>query len=398
MRKLIIFLVTGLLWSTNIYAELINFEKCFQRNETFKDNTFKDISYFQDEHTWSVNTSSGKITNIIKYKNKYKAEYGYKDQYWDFDIHNYTKDLIVARVYAYNTSDNRWLENQNDSSVISYEVFIHVKDKRVEIKRFPDGIRGLSIPSIEYVAKTMNITSKKAIEEYVGYYHDIYICDEVEGLGGKKTNEPGIVSGTAFFINSRGYLLTNYHVVEGCTQEKITYLNKEYDALRLASDKILDLSMLKVDLVPRSYLSFSDSRPKKLEKIFVAGYPFGKGLSDDLKITDGIISSLKGVEDNSNQLQVSAPINHGNSGGPIVNKNGEVVAIAVSGLAKEISEGINFGIKSSAALNFLHIAHEDYLLVDAAEPSVSSNRSINNDELLKILEESTVYIYCELKK
>ena len=58
-----------------------------------------------------------------------------------------------------------------------------------------------------------------------------------------------------------------------------------------------------------------------MQKIYVAGYPFGKGLSDDLKINEGKISSLKGFENNSNEITVDLAINPGNSGGPIVNEN-----------------------------------------------------------------------------
>ena len=113
---------------------------------------------------------------------------------------------------------------------------------------------------------------------------------------------------------------------------------------------------------------------------------FGKGLSDDLKISSGIISSLKGYDDNSNELQIDAAINNGNSGGPIVGEGGELVAIAVSGLAKEMSEGINFGIKSSSAVNFL--------IANDIDPVTTKKSSLSNDRLLKILEQSTIYISC----
>ena len=387
MKKLLGIIVASLLLSTSAYAELINFEKCFQRNEIFKDNTFKDTSYFQDEHTWSINTSTNKITNIIKYKDSYKVEYGYKDQYWDFDIHNFTKDLIIARVYAYNTSDNIWLENINDRSVISYEVFIYIKDKKVEIKRFPNYIRGLSIPSIDYIAKLANMTFKEAVSEHVGYYHDVYICEKVEGLGGKNTNENSIYSGTAFFINSKGNLLTNNHVVEGCELSKISYKNKDYDAKLIATDKTLDLALLKAEIRPKSFFNFSKDEPKKLDRVYVAGYPIGKKLSDDLKTSSGIVSSLKGFGDNSNEIQIDAPINPGNSGGPIINENGDLIAIAVSGLAKDQTEGINFGIKSSAA--------ELFLTSNNINPKKSMYAGIKDkDQLLEILEEGTVYTYC----
>ena len=93
--------------------------------------------------------------------------------------------------------------------------------------------------------------------------------------------------------------------------------------------------MLKAELKPKIFFNFSNNETKKLSKIYVAGYPLGKGLSDDLKISSGIVSSLKGFEDNSNEIQIDAPINPGNSGGPIINENGDLIAIAVSGLAKD---------------------------------------------------------------
>ena len=102
-------------------------------------------------------------------------------------------------------------------------------------------------------------------------------------------------------------------------------------------------------------------------------------MSDDLKISSGIISSLKGFEDNSNEIQIDAPINPGNSGGPIINKKGLLVGIAVSGLAKDQTEGINFGIKSSAA--------ESFLKSNKIKPIKSSNLNArSNDYLLNILE------------
>ena len=194
-------------------------------------------------------------------------------------------------------------------------------------------------------------------------------------------------SGTAFFIDSKGHLLTNNHVVEGCSLSKITYKNKDYETKLIATDKILDLALLKAKIKPKSYLAFANYEAKKLNKVYVAGYPLGKGLSDDLKISSGIISSLKGFKDNSNEIQIDAPINPGNSGGPIINENGNLVAIAVSGLAKDQTEGINFGIKSSAA--------ETFLKANNINPKKSMYSGIKeNDKLLDILEEGTVYTYC----
>ena len=194
-------------------------------------------------------------------------------------------------------------------------------------------------------------------------------------------------SGTAFFVSNKGHLLTNNHVIEGCSVSKITYKNKDYDTKLLATDKTLDLALLKANLRNKSYIDFAGDEAKKMQKIYVGGYPLGKGLSDDLKISSGIVSSLKGFDDNSNEIQIDAAINPGNSGGPIINEDGELVAIAVSGLAKDQTEGINFGIKASAAERFLKSNK-----LKANKSLYSSSK--NNDRLLQILEEATVYTYC----
>ena len=195
-------------------------------------------------------------------------------------------------------------------------------------------------------------------------------------------------SGTAFFVSNRGHLLTNNHVVEGCSISKITYKNNDYDTKLIATDKSLDLALLKAELRPKSFFNFSKNEVKKLNKVYVAGYPLGKGLSDDLKISSGIVSSLKGFQDNSNEIQIDAPINPGNSGGPIINENGDLIAIAVSGLAKDQTEGINFGIKSSAA--------ELFLRSNKVTPKKAMYSGIkDNDKLLEILEQGTVYTYCD---
>ena len=196
-------------------------------------------------------------------------------------------------------------------------------------------------------------------------------------------------SGTAFFINNRGNLITNNHVVEGCKTLKINYFNKELEVDLISTDKTLDLALLKVKLKPKSFISFSKKEPKKRQVVIVAGYPLGQYLSDDLKINEGKISSLKGFENNSNEITVDLAINPGNSGGPIVNENGQLVAVAVAGMSKEVTEGISFGIKSSAVTNFLK--------TNKINSEINrSSFSMNDEKVNQLLEESTVYISCEL--
>ena len=211
----------------------------------------------------------------------------------------------------------------------------------------------------------------------------IYKCDSE-----KAKLDDVASSGTASFINNRGNLITNNHVVEGCELSKINYFNKEYDTNLISTDKTLDLALLKVDLKPRAFISFSKKEPKKRQLVIVAGYPLGEYLSDDLKINVGNISSLKGFENNSNEITVDLAINPGNSGGPIVNENGQLVAVAVAGMSKEVTEGISFGIKSSAVTNFLK--------TNKISPDIKlTSFSMNDEKVNQLLEESTVYIFCE---
>ena len=194
-------------------------------------------------------------------------------------------------------------------------------------------------------------------------------------------------SGTAFFVTNKGHLVTNYHVVEGCkNKSKISFKDKEIKVKLLAKDKYLDLALLKADIKNKNFIKISNKAPKKLQRIIAAGYPLGKELSDDLKFTSGIVSSLKGLEDDSTRIQIDAALNPGNSGGPIVDeKNGELVAVAVSGLTK--TQSINFGIKAGSVKNFL----ESNQITSLSQ----SNYSFGSVDLSAILENATVYTFCK---
>ena len=205
---------------------------------------------------------------------------------------------------------------------------------------------------------------------------------------GSKGKKVSASSGTAFFI-SNNYLITNHHVIKDCNDKsKIMYNNKEVGAKIIAKDSFLDLALLKVDLNNDSYIQISEKPPNKLQRIIAAGYPFGKYLSDDIKFTSGIISSLKGVGDDSTRMQIDAALNPGSSGGPIVDEeSGDLVAVAVSGLNKSKTESVNFGIKSASVRNFLDS--------NQINTSLSKNKFNTTADVASILEKSTMYTFCK---
>ena len=373
MKKILGIVVLGFLLSGNAYAGILinNCKTVYPAGHFSSNPNSEKISELGGKKEYYISYEDGLIyytavTSNFTLEILEKAEeegvptppkskvnnYNYKIQFVDED------EIIAIRIQEYDVPTFNHYE----------EITINLKTNRVLKRVFADTAGG----------KEMIKTAKMATKNYP--LNDV--CEKEKLAESSKGS-----SGTAFFINKKGYLLTNNHVVDGCTLSKISYKNKDYDTKLIATDKTLDLALLKAELKPKTFINFSKDEAKKLDTIYVAGYPLGKGLSDDLKINPGSVSSLKGFEDNSNEIQIDAPINPGNSGGPIINENGNLIAIAVSGMAKDQTEGINFGIKSSAAERFLK---SNNINVDKSLYS----RSKNKEQLLNILEEGTVYTYC----
>jgi hypothetical protein len=331
---------------------------------------------FAEKHLYSINTNNSTVTNLFAYSDeywKYKQEYMARFKKLE---PNRLKNEYTKAMYKY-------FYKQKKTQIEKYNIVEFFDNKIIAEKKGQSGIYPDGRESILIDLEKLTVASSLKKYLFNDFQLNFKVCTTDNDSGGSS----GGSSGTAFFVSNKGHLLTNNHVVDGCDVSKITYKDKDYNTRLLATDKTLDLALLKAEINPKSFINFSKDDAKKLNKIYVGGYPLGKGLSDDLKISSGIVSSLKGFEDNSNELQIDAPINPGNSGGPIINEKGSLVAIAVSGLAKDKTEGINFGIKSSAAQNFLK--------ANNVSPKISMYSGIQeNDKLLEILEEGTVYTYC----
>ena len=381
MKKLALIIFLSLMWCSALYSEIIELNGCYESPIQ------KTTRY--EKSNWSINTSTSLVTHIEVYQDSflewvnkqpaYKFDPLQKETFTDYEIYNYTSEIVIANKF-YTGALRELLINPNGKAV-HWQARINFQKSQVKVIMLPKGHKDFDYDKVKRMYGG-NYTFTKFMEDYKTRVK-IFQCSSIKD----DTDIKGGSSGTAFFVTNTGHLLTNNHVIEGCSISKITYQNKDYETELIAKDKILDLALLKVKLKPKSFINFSKNGAKKLNKIYVAGYPLGKGLSDDLKISSGIVSSLKGFEDNSNEIQIDAPINPGNSGGPIINESGDLVAIAVSGLAKDQTEGINFGIKSSAA--------ELFLKSNKVSPSKSLySRTKDNDDLLKILEDGTVYTYC----
>lgn len=166
-------------------------------------------------------------------------------------------------------------------------------------------------------------------------------------------------SGTGFALNN-GYIVTNYHVVEDAKSININGVNGNFDvsysASVVATDKINDLAILKIN---DSRFKGFGTLPYKIktstsevgEEIFVLGYPLTSTMGDEIKLTTGVISSKTGFQGDVSLYQISAPIQPGNSGGPLFDNKGYLVGIVN---AKHMgAENVGYAIKSSNLLNLI---------------------------------------------
>jgi hypothetical protein len=205
-----------------------------------------------------------------------------------------------------------------------------------------------------------------------------------------------IGSGSGFYINNKGYALTNNHVIDICAQSVAVIDGKETLFRVIATDKTNDVAVLKTDYKSRNYIKINEDGAKLGENVIAVGYPLAGRLSDSVKITRGIVSSLSGLDNNIGQIQIDAALQPGNSGGPVLNENGDLIGIASAGLnkllmakeAKYIPENVNFAVASPIVVNILKSKKVKY-----TTPSMFSG-SYSNTELAELGDSSTIQLFC----
>ena len=178
--------------------------------------------------------------------------------------------------------------------------------------------------------------------------------------------EERISTGTGYAINSDGYVLTNYHVIGECGHLKVRRGPQATDAELIASDATNDLAVIKGSLPNLQPVHFRQSTHgakdiRAADTVVVLGFPYAGLLATTPQTTTGTVTALAGIKDDSRFLQISAPIQPGNSGGPLFDRSGNVVGAVVAFLdpivmAKEtgsIPQNINFAIKTGIIREFL---------------------------------------------
>lgn len=194
---------------------------------------------------------------------------------------------------------------------------------------------------------------------------------------GTESDEPSLSSkwsGTGFALKN-GYVVTNYHVAGDAKSIEIYGVNgnfeKSYKADIVGVDKVSDLALLKISdkniakTINPPY-SFYPSMVEVGENIYVLGYPLTQSMGDEIKLTNGIVSSRSGYEGDVTLYQISAPIQPGNSGGPMFDMKGRLVGIVC---AKHTgAENASYAIKTSYLKNLIESVSSAAILPTSTVP------------------------------
>ncbi len=208
-----------------------------------------------------------------------------------------------------------------------------------------------------------------------------------------------VSSGTGFVV-APSRILTNHHVARECGEMRVrTSTGAELTARVGATDEQRDLALLTVQGGdPGPVLSFrSGPEIRRGEGVVTYGFPLAGLLSSGPTLTTGEVSALAGLRDNQSQFQISAPVQPGNSGGPLLDLGGHVMGVVVSKLnaqriaqsTGDIPQNVNFAVKGNEAVEFLR---SNGIQPRLAPPTGSALRSAA--EVGEVAHPSTVFLRC----
>jgi S1-C subfamily serine protease len=210
----------------------------------------------------------------------------------------------------------------------------------------------------------------------------------------KKEEDGG--TGTGFFVAPK-HVLTSAHVVKRCNAIYVKYPTyKAVQAYVVGFDAKNDLAVLKTSLPHDGIASFR-LRGKLGEFVASYGFPFGNVLSTSGNFTTGGLTALRGIDDDSSTIQVSTPIQPGNSGGPLMDSSGAVIGVskAIMGTLNAavaaggaVPQNVNFGVSAGTAVTFLGSSNIDAQVT-------SGGNKLEPEAIAEIAMKFTVQISCE---
>ena len=331
--------------------------------------------------------SEDSIKNYLKSKNQASVEGIYKNftnglAYYKIAI---MKDKDKYYGIIIDTDNSRWKKGD-----IKF-VLSHVEHNIYDIDYYD--FKGKKTHAMgEHRNRILEMLAKEFDEEKKMEFIKIYPAKSVsESSDNSSISDIDLKSTGSGFVISGNVIATNYHVVSNAEKIKVL-LNvngsfEEYNARILSTDKTNDLALLTIKddkfrpLSSAPYSIIANVVDVGIS-VFTMGYPMSNVLGNEVKITDGIISSRTGYEGDAVTYQISAPIQPGNSGGALFDKKGHLIGITNAGIPS--ADNVGYAIKSSYLINLIDSAPIDIPLPKGVDTT--------NKELSSVIKVYTPYI------
>jgi S1-C subfamily serine protease/antitoxin component YwqK of YwqJK toxin-antitoxin module len=324
-------------------------------------------------------TSDYSIESVIQKKygkgnEGYGILFGFKDwnNYYQFLISEYGSYIILGKFEGVNIKICEWTKSnainignkRNLLKVMKFgdEFIFSINGDVVERSKSKD-LRGNNIGIIA-AGKGGYCLENIIVKEFLS-------ADELEKRGPKNianSSSEWLGNGSGFFINEKGYIATNYHVVKEASAIQVEYFQKGvkkiFAAKIIVTDKQNDLAIIQINdpkfkSLPSIPYVFSTTIKDVGTDVFALGYPMEDVMGSEIKFTDGKISSKTGWKGDITVYQISVPIQHGNSGGPLFDNRGNLVGITSSGISGDVAQNVNYAIKTSYLKNLIDVMPEN---------------------------------------
>lgn len=241
---------------------------------------------------------------------------------------------------------------------------------------------------ISFEQGSMTTISPRQVKEF---YIKMYPSSEAS-----ITSKEGKWTGTGFALKD-GYIVTNHHVVEGAKSINVYGVNSNsrtaYTAEIIATDKNNDLALIKIN--DHSFNGFATipysvktTLAEVGESIFVLGYPLTQLMGNEIKLTNGIISSRSGYQGDISTYQISAPVQPGNSGGPMFDDKGNIIGIINARISG--AENVGYAIKTSYLKNLIENVTSSNIL-----PTNNKISSLTLPQKVAKVRDFVFFIVCE---
>ena len=354
------------------------------------DDIYGGTSYTKTEngnvtscYEWNCDDSEASTDKEKKAKQKHTSGTGFKAfltvVLTVFTLSIVTMSAMVVHYIAKNSVDDGNVANEKSSySETQNKNYVAVNPNYV--------VRDFA----EFEGKTLSVPeiAAKCTPSSVGIISEVEVSYSSYPFYFTPSTRLAEASGSGFIYSEDGYVVTNHHVIENA--KKITvilYDGSEYEAKLIGSDSLADIALLKIEVPENvSLLAMELGNSDELvvgEPVVAIGCP--AGIEFIGTVTDGIISAInRNIElsDNSGStskimtlIQTNATINHGNSGGPLINSRGQVIGINTLKLSQNY-EGIGFSIPINGAVTIIDQLIKHGKVIERTEEDFVSTKGI----------------------